>query len=353
MNILVKQIRASVAIGLLVLPAAAFAHHSTTEYDQAIVELEGEIVSVFWRNPHVVLKVVTNTAPTSAATTKGAENVVWTLEGASVSSQRRRGMTADLISVGDQVRVAGPTSTLRANHMVLDHLLLPSGVELLLRGNREPRWPHATLLALTSDIDPAKAAAAEAEGFYRVWTWGRLEPGWWFFGGTENFPLTESALARQAEWNEFVDNPQLDCIAPGMPPTMGNPYPLKFVRTGENIEIRQEEFDVVRTIHMDGVPDAHVPASPLGYSVGHWENDNTLAISTSKINWQYFNRVGVSQSEAVETHERFTLDDEAGQLHYELTVTDPETLTEPYKWKALWVWEPGEVVSEYNCTTDG
>ena len=169
---LLKQIRATVAIGLLVLPAAAFAHHSTTEYDQAIVELEDEIISVFWRNPHVVLKVVTN-----AATTEEAENVVWTLKGASVSSQRRRGMTADLISVGDQVRVAGSTSTLRANHMVLDHLLLPSGDELLLRGNWVPRWPDATVLALTSGIDPAKAAAAEAEGFFRVWTWGRLERG--------------------------------------------------------------------------------------------------------------------------------------------------------------------------------
>ena len=134
---------------------------------------------------------------------------------------------------------------------------------------------------------------------------------------------------------------------------MGNPYPLQFVQTGENIEIRQEEFDVVRTIHMDGDPDADVPASPLGYSVGYWKDDNTLAISTSKINWQYFNRVGVSQSEAVEAHERFTLDDEADQLHYELTVTDPKTLTEPYKWKALWIWEPGEVVGEYNCTTHG
>ena len=137
-----------------------------------------------------------------------------------------------------------------------------------------------------------------------------------------------------------------------MPATIGNPYPLQFVQVGENIELRQEEFDVVRTIHMNGSPDANTPASPLGYSVGQWEDDNTLVISTTHINWPYFNRVGVSQSEDVSVQERFVIDEEAGKLHYELTVTDPATLTEPYKWKALWVWVPGEVVAKYACTVE-
>lgn len=189
-------------------------------------------------------------------------------------------------------------------------------------------------------------------GIFRVWSWGRLERGWWFFGPTSDFPLTDAALAKEATWNEFVDNPQLDCIAPGMPTTMGNPYPIEFVQAGENIEFHAEEFDVVRTIHMDGSTDADAELSPLGYSVGHWEDANTLVISTTKINWPYFNRVGVSQSDAVTTQERFTVDDEEGRLNYELTVTDPDTLTEPFKWKALWIWRPGEVVGKYECNTE-
>jgi hypothetical protein len=344
MNVLLKLSRTAATIVLVFLPAAVFGHHSNTEYDQTVVvELEGEVVSVMWKNPHVVVNV---------AVMEDGEEVVWKLEGSSVSSQRRKGMTGDMIKAGDKVRVAGAASTRRAHHMIVDNLLLPSGQELLLRNNRQPRWPDAQLVALTEGVDPAKAATAEAMGIFRVWTWGRLERGWWFFGPTSDFPLTEAALAKEATWNEFEDNPQLDCTPPGMPNTMGNPYPRAFVQAGDNIEIHQEEFDVVRAIHMNAEPDAGVPDSPLGYSVGRWEDDNTLVISTSNINWPYFNRVGVSQSDAVEVQERFVVDDEAGRLDYFLKVTDPATLTKPYEWKALWVWVPGEEVATYGCTVE-
>ena len=67
---------------------------------------------------------------------------------------------------------------------------------------------------------------------------------------------------------------------------------------------------------------------------------------------RYFNRVGVSQSEQVQVEERFTVDDAEGKLHYELTVTDPWALSEPYQWKALWTWNPGEEVDVYGCEVE-
>ena len=46
------------ALSLLVLPGAALAHHSLLTYDvDEIVEIEGEVTDVFWRNPHVQLTV--------------------------------------------------------------------------------------------------------------------------------------------------------------------------------------------------------------------------------------------------------------------------------------------------------
>lgn len=323
------------------LSSLVLAHHSTSEYDQTkLVELEGEIVKVFWRNPHVMVHM--------SAIEDGKE-VTWLLEGSSVSSQVRRGLTKDLLQIGDKIRVAGYVSTRRDHDMLSHHILLPSGQELMLRGSGEPYWPEASVIAYKQGIDPEKAAAATADGLFRIWSWGRLERGWWFFGDTDNFPLTEAALAKHAEWNEFTDNLQLKCIAPGMPNTMGNPYPIEFVQVGDNIEMRAEEFDVVRTIHMNVEPDPSIAHSHHGYSVGHWENENTLVVSTANINYPYFNRVGVPQSEAVTTQERFVVDDAEGKLHYELTVTDPWALTEPFHWKALWVWNPGEVRGEYDC----
>ena len=52
---------AEILVGLLVLPALVAAHHSTAEYDRSAVhELEGELVGVRWRNPHVMFTVRVN-----------------------------------------------------------------------------------------------------------------------------------------------------------------------------------------------------------------------------------------------------------------------------------------------------
>lgn len=183
-------------LGLLGWPVLVFGHHSVSEYDETVVtEIEGEVVKVFWRNPHVVIQV-------EAA--EGGEKVVWKLEGSSLSSQRRRGLTEDMIAIGARVRAAGSASMRRKAHMIVDNILLPDGQELLLRNNSQPRWPESQVIAFKEGIDPAAAAAAEAMGIFRVWSWGRLSPGWWFFGPNDKFSLTESAKAKAAQWNEFT-----------------------------------------------------------------------------------------------------------------------------------------------------
>jgi hypothetical protein len=290
-------------------PVVATAHHSTTEFDQSkVVEIDGVIVDVFWRNPHVVIKVAAN---------MDDSDEVWRLEGASVSNLRRRGLTRDMLNEGDFVRAAGYASTRQDSLMLLSNLLLPSGNELLVRGNSGPRF------AATADrrrepvfsAEQIAAAEAKADSIFRVWTWGRAERGWWFFAGPERFPLTEKGLATLKGYDEYRDNPVLKCIPPGMPATMGNPYPMTFTRVGDNIEYRSEEFDILRTIHIDGDPDADVEASPLGYSIGHWEAANTLTIRTTKISAPYFNRVGVKQTPDVVVDERFVF--EASLRHHE------------------------------------
>jgi len=330
------------AFALIALPFPVSGHHSPSEYDQSVVlEFEGEVTRTSWRNPHILYEIATTDA-------SGAE-IVWNLEGAAVSAQTRRGVTADLVKEGDRVRVAGFGSMRRPLHMHVNHLLLPTGVEVLLGSVREPRWSDTGVGTGGWEVDPERAATAEGQGIYRVWS---RDVGTWYFRTADNYRLTESAAAVAAEWNEFEDNPLLDCTAPGMPSLMGNPYPMEFVEADGNIELRFEEFDVVRVIHLD-VDDSRVdrPASPLGYSVGHWEGD-TLVLATTGINWPHFDRVGIPLSEAVEIHERFTAIEDDRALHYEMTVTDPETLLEPFTWEGRWVWRPGEVVAQYQCTLE-
>ena len=330
---------------LLMLPGALFAHHSTSEYDQSeMVEVEGIVAQKFWKNPHVIFHI---------ATTQSGEAVEWVIEGSSVSGQNRRGITSDLINEGDRVTVAGYASTRRQNNMNMRHILLANGQELMLSGNADPRWPEVQQVAVAPTGPSAEAIAeaeANADGLFRTWSWGRLEPGWWFFGDPDAFPLTDAALNKFANWNEYTDNPQLECIPPGMPLTMGNPYPIAFSQHDENtIVMHAHEFDVTRVIHLNAEPVPTVEESNMGYSVGYWEDDNTLVVDTANINYPYFNRVGISSGPDLTTHERFVIDDEAGELHYFLTVTDPWTLTEPYEKEMLWVWVPGTEVGTYGC----
>jgi hypothetical protein len=298
-----------------VLSGVTFAHHSNAEYDRSTLhEIEGEIVSVRWRNPHVAFEV---------ATTNGdGDEVIWDFEALAVSALNRRAVTGEQLQVGDSVRVTG--------------------------FSREPRWSSTAIGTESGVLDPAQVAIADGDGIFRVWS---RDTGTWYFRSPDQYPVTAEAGETAADWNDLEDNPLLRCEPPGMPALMGNPYPMEFIDRDDVIEIRFEEFDAVREIHLDGELPSDQPHSPMGYSTGYWEG-STLIVSTSRINWPFFNRVGIRQTEAVEISERFQLTDSDETLLYELTVTDPGTLTEPYVWNGRWIWRPGEVVSRYDCTLE-
>jgi hypothetical protein len=105
----------------------------------------------------------------------------------------------------------------------------------------------------------------------------------------------------------------------------------------------------VRTISMR--PDAAVDTLPktlLGRSKGRWEGD-TLVVTTSRIAWPYLDPSGVPQGGSSSIVERFTPTSDGTRLNYAMTITDPDTFTEPIELKRSWVWRPGETVKPYNC----
>jgi hypothetical protein len=64
----------------------AMAHHGSAHYYDldTVARVEGEIVSVSWRNPHVMLQL--------RRTDDGGANEVWEIEGSSVNSLARVGV---------------------------------------------------------------------------------------------------------------------------------------------------------------------------------------------------------------------------------------------------------------------
>ncbi len=309
------------------------AHHSFGPfYDRSqSVEIEGEITEVLWHNPHIRF--------TMTGTDSSGREQVWDIETNSVSIVSRRGLTPELVKVGYRVRVAGSVGKLADNALFLTNMLLPTGEEIVFSGNT-PRWSQKIVGKDTRA--PISDDPAGELGIFRVWTSaGRL----W----NNNYPLTEAARTVRADWDPVDDEPTANCAPKGMVFIMEAPYPIEFVDQGDEILLRLEEYDLVRTISMS--PDAafrEQPTSLLGRSVGRWEGD-TLVVETTGINYPHFDKTGIPQSQAVRNEERFSVSADGSRLEYSVIVTDPATFTEPVVMTKTWVWRPGEEVQHYDC----
>jgi len=323
---------------LLMFPLIAVGHHSVAEYDRGnIIELEGEVVSVHWRNPHVgfTMEVINS---------EGSMQI-WSLEAQDLNSQNRRGVPRDLLQVGATVRAAAYPSTEREGFAFMSNILLPDGRELITESRGQPRWSQDFIGGGAATLDPDSDATETADGIFRVWM-RRLPPGRF----PQPLPLTSSAEVARAAWDPETDDVMMRCIPPGMPFAMfgRGPHPIDFIRRDGDIVIRAEYYDIVRTVHMNPADDADPPLSQLGYSTGTWEGDS-LVVRTTRIDWPFFDRTGVPQSESSEILERFTVSEDGSELAYDVTVDDPETFTEPVTAHWTWAWHPELEVEPYEC----
>ena len=233
------------ALAVPALPAIAGAHHSFAGfyYPDRTIEIEGVVTEVSWFNPHGRMRV-------EVTDESGASNV-WDVETGSVSVLRTRGVDPDLVQVGDRIRLAGDAAIRNDTGIYGRQLLLADGREILLSIGVTPRWTDAgtgELIAPAFDEQTAAAARQSAEGIFRVWGTILDDPAAFpmYKGG---YPLTEAGRATLAQW-DAASAALNDCTLKAMPYIMITPYPIEFVRDGDDIVIRMEEDDAVRRIHM-------------------------------------------------------------------------------------------------------
>src|SRR5687767_5093159 len=125
------------------------------------------------------------------------------------------------------------------------------------------------------------SALAKLPDFSGVWeTGGGAGRG---RGGPPAGPqLTPAAEAKRKELQAkgAEDSQTANCLPPGMPGIMGQPYPMEFLLTPGKVTIVIEAYQQVRHIYTDGRP---LPSDPdpkfHGTSIGRWEGD-TLVVET-------------------------------------------------------------------------
>src|SRR5688572_15313998 len=338
---------ARVVIALAALPGAAAAHHSFFgRFDTlSLVELEGEVTEVLWRNPHAYFGV-------------RADGIDWDIETSSLTVLKRMGIDEGTIRVGDRIRVAANPPAGDKKEMYARHVLLPDGRELLMNVGLAPRWAKLGLAVGDDSLLMAREGDSSRPdlGLFRVWShsraYARLFPEVTDPTVDINaYPLTAAARAQLAEFDRAADNPTANCVPKGMPTIMEAPYPIAFVRQDDgDILLELEEYDLTRHIYMNpGVTRELTAPTPLGDSVGRWDGA-TLVVTTSRISWPFFSQLGIRQSPSVEIVERFTPTADGSRLDYEMTVTDAATFTRPVVLRQHWLWLPSVTLLPYECT---
>ncbi len=324
------------------------AHHgavtnSALYLTDEFIELDGELTEVFWRNPHTRARL--------SVVGDDGEETIWELE----LGPTPRGFEAREIFADDfvgRVKAAGYRSRRNPDSLGVVHLLLPNGQEYA-QGNREPRWSNTRVAnAGGFGLESANVAEAErsADGIFRVWSF--FQPG--AFRGmpwSEYVQLlTPRGRELADEYDPVTQNPELDCRQ-GMPKTMTDPTPIQILNGGDRIIIRQYEYDIERIIYMSDPENFQPEASPLGHSVGRWEED-VLIVETTHVDWPYIDPRGTPQSGQASYRETFKLLNEGSLLNYAVTITDSVIFTAPFtlEWTRRWI--PGIEFESYDCVAE-
>jgi hypothetical protein len=327
---------------LLAFAGSAHAHHSQAGIfdSRATIEVTGIIRAVSWRNPHgqILLDV----------TDESGNVVEWDAETASIAILRNRGADGSSVVVGERVTIAGAPSVRDRPEILARSVLLPSGYEFTFGGANAhfPAGKAGRIVGRATIEANVAEATAKADGLFRVWSTIMSDPAAFpmFKGG---YPLSDAGRAGAAEWDPH-NNSLLKCGTKGTPLIMISPLPMEFVREGDDILLRIEEYDSLRRIHMSA--DAAAPAehSLMGFSRGRWEG-TTLVVETDHIAAGYFDHEGVPQSDQIRTVERFTPNAAYDRLDYTLTTTDPVNFTEPFTLSRYFIWKPENSVHPYEC----
>jgi len=309
------------ALASLCVAGPASGHHSVAaEFDTTQqAELEGEITQVWFSNPHVRYRL---TVTNGDGTTED-----WELQGGNVTNLLRQNWTADSLRVGDRVTASGDVGRDGAKKLRIREVVTADG--RVVPPPRERSGPRRDEILASADkyygYDRETEYPIDITGPWRNdyrWrvTVDDLEPKPTPFTaeGRRLFEATEP-------WHDY----SLRCLAPGLPRIFGAPYNMDIVDAGSHYLFVYIEHNTPRRIWMDGreaPPD--MPATPMGFSVGHWEDD-VLVIETTHLTPAWLDGSGLPMAgDGTRIVERYEFSEDRLSIERTMTIHDPY-YTEP------------------------
>ena len=164
------------------------------------------------------------------------------------------------------------------------------------------------------------------------------------------FDLTPNGAAINEAYDSTLDDPHLRCVSGGTIRMEDGPFNYEIIDRGDHILILYQYFNESRRIWMDGrdfpadIEDAWLP---MGYSIGHWEG-STLVVETRGMKPTVWDAVGMPVSASAALIERKYLD-EAGRLHTDYVLNDPDHYERPVYRHAYRERSPDSGLDWYAC----
>ncbi len=164
--------------------------------------------------------------------------------------------------------------------------------------------------------------------------------------------LTPQAKREQSAYKPETD-PALDCNpdGDGLFHQISAPVPIQIEQGADEVTIRYEYWNAVRTVHMDGRGHpTDVEHGRLGHSIGWYEGSDLVVESVGMITAVDFVPGGtiIGSEDAVIT-ERYTVSDDGVSLSHEWTVDDPSHFREPFGSRKSYLHAPDWELNEFLC----
>ncbi|MGD8323813.1 MAG: DUF6152 family protein [Gammaproteobacteria bacterium] len=302
---------------------AAKAHHSDAVYDRsAIVAFEATVLRYEFSNPHVMLFVRTES--------ENGQTIEWEIETGSTPIMIRSGWSQDLLTAGDTVDIRAHPMRSGEHKAILATLRTSDG----------RNW---------SQIEGEPTATARATSLAGVWQGEALTS---LERQLRAHPLTPAGEAARRSYDAIADAPTARCIA--MPPPFLNTstnYLTGIEMLTDRIILRNEFFDMQRTVYMDGRSHPEdAERTNLGHSIGWWEDDVLVVDTTALADHRAGNgRAGIPSGAQKHVIERFSLSDDGSRAIVDVFIEDPEFLAEPFVGQTTMVYSPQLQLYSYDC----
>ncbi len=338
----------AVLVAAFSLPVAA--HHSNAPHFDSTkpISIEGVVTEFQFVNPHawVYLDVISADGQ--------VEN--WNCELSAASGYRRQGWTDDLFAVGSALKIDGiaarrdPLGCSYQSGTLADGTIVARGGQIT---NGEDVLSASVAIDLIESVDLTSM----------VGTWISTPRRRGGGGGAPQSgdpavryadQVTEAGMTALLAYDQRFDDPALVCSPSSITRGWSEPGgPSEFTQTEDQIVIRHEYMDMLRTIDLTTREHPSIIQPSLtGHSVGWFEGDTLVVETVGFEAGVLVPHPGLVHSDEMKVIERLTLAENGNLLLRAYEVTDSKYFTKAYTGNSSWT-RSDIPVSAYNCVELG